>query len=153
MAGKYFEDLEVGATYKHEIGRTITETDNVLFSALTMNNQPLHLNADFATQTEFGQRIVNGIFTLGLVVGISVNDLTQGTIIGNLSYEHVVHPRPLFHGDTVYVESEVVSKRESRSRPEAGIVTLKHIGRNQHGDIVIEVTRTALFLKRPTLLS
>ncbi len=149
MAGKYFEDLEVGATYKHEIGRTITETDNVLFSAMTMNTQPLHLNEDFAAKTEFGQRIVNGIFTLGLVVGITVNDLTQGTIIGNLSYEHVVHPRPLFHGDTVYVESEVVSKRESRSRTEAGIVTLKHIGRNQHGDVVIEVTRTALFLKRP----
>jgi len=153
MAGKYFEDLEVGAIYRHEIGRTITEADNVLFSALTLNNQPLHLNEDFAAKTEFGQRIVNGIFTLGLVVGISVNDLTQGTIIGNLSYENVVHPRPVFHGDTVYVESEVVSKRESRSRPEAGIVTLKHIGRNQRGDIVIEVTRTALFLKRPTIAS
>lgn len=153
MAGKYFDDLEVGATYKHEIGRTITETDNVLFSSLTMNSQPLHLNEDFASKTEFGQRIVNGIFTLGVVVGISVNDLTQGTIIGNLSYEHVVHPRPMFHGDTVYVESEVISKRESRSRPEAGIVTLKHTGRNQRGEVVIEVTRTALFLKRPTTAS
>ncbi len=153
MAGKYFEDLVIGAVYKHEIGRTITETDNVLFSTLTMNNQPLHLNEDFAVKTEFGQRIVNGIFTLGVVVGISVNDLTQGTIIGNLSYEHITHPRPVFHGDTVYVESEVVSKRDSRSRPEAGIVTIKHTGRNQHGEVVIEVTRTALFLKRTTMTS
>ncbi|MBE2182976.1 MAG: MaoC family dehydratase [Anaerolineae bacterium] len=153
MAGKFFEDLVIGAVYKHEIGRTITETDNVLFSTLTMNNQPLHLNEDFAAKTEFGQRIVNGIFTLGVVVGISVNDLTQGTIVGNLSYEHVTHPRPVFHGDTVYVESEVISKRDSRSRPKAGIVTIKHTGRNQHGEVVIEVTRTALFLKRPNMTS
>lgn len=149
MPGKYYEELEVGAVFKHELGRTVTEMDNVLFSALTMNNQPLHLNEDFAIKTEFGQRIVNGLFTLALVVGISVNDLTAGTIVANLGYEKVKHPHPLFHGDTVYVETQVVTKRDSQSRPDCGIVTLRHIGRNQNGDICVEVTRSALFLKRP----
>ena len=149
MAGKYFEDLEVGARIKHARARTITETDNVLFCALTMNDQPLHLSEDFAARTEFGRRIVNGIFTLGLVIGITVGDLTEGTIVANLAYDHVVQPKPVFHGDTIYVESEVLDKRESRSRPDGGIVRLKHVGRNQDGTTVIEVERTVLFLKRP----
>jgi len=149
MAGKFYEDLEVGMVIQHETGRTLTEADNVLFSSLTMNTQPLHINEDFAAKTKFGQRIVNGIFTLGLVVGISVPELTQGTIVANLGYERINHPHPMFHGDTLYVETEVVSKRESKSRPDCGIVTLKHTGRNQNGQVCIEVTRSALFLKRP----
>jgi itaconyl-CoA hydratase len=149
MAGMYFEDLPVGKIIKHELGRTITETDNTLFSMLTMNLQPLHTNEDFASKTEFGRRIVNGIFTLGVVVGITVNDITAGTIIANLGYENIKHPNPMFHGDTVYVETEITGSRESKSRPDTGIVTMKHTGRNQHGEIVVEVTRSALFLKRP----
>jgi acyl dehydratase len=149
MAGMYFEDLPIGKIIKHELGRTITETDNTLFSMLTMNLQPLHTNEDFASKTEFGQRIVNGIFTLGVVVGITVNDITAGTIIANLGYETIKHPNPMFHGDTVYVETEITGSRESKSRPDTGIVTMKHTGRNQHGEIVVEVTRSALFLKRP----
>ncbi len=149
MGGKYYEELEVGQIIQHDLARTLTEADNVLFSSLTLNTQPLHLNEDFASKTQFGQRIVNGIFTLGLVVGISVPDLTQGTIVANLGYENIIHPEPLYHGDTLYVETEVLAKRESKSNPARGIVTLRHIGRNQHAVICIEVTRAVLFLKRP----
>lgn len=149
MPGKYFEELPVGLTFRHELGRTVTEMDNVLFNSLTMNTQPLHLNEDFAAKTEFGRRIVNGIFTLGVVVGITVNDLTAGTIVANLGYENVKHPHPLFHGDTLYVETEILEARESKSRPDCGIVKMKHIGRNQHGDVCVEVIRAALFLKKP----
>jgi acyl dehydratase len=148
MAGKYFEDLQVGMKFKHSAGRTITEMDNVLFSALTMNPQPLHINEDFASKTQFGQRIVNGIFTLGLAVGLTVADLTEGTLVANLGYESVKHPHPMFHGDTLYVETEVVDKRESRSRPDQGLVRFRHVGRNQQGVVVIEFERTALMLKR-----
>ena len=149
MPGKYYEELETGAKFKHAMGRTVTEMDNIMFTALTLNTQPLHLNEDFAARTEFGQRIVNGIFTLGLVVGMSVPDLTEGTIIANLSYERVVYPNPIFHGDTLYVESEVLDKRESRSRPDCGIVRLRHIGRKQNGEVVVEVERMVLFKKTP----
>ena len=149
MPGKYYEDLQVGDVIQHALGRTLTEADNVLFNSLTMNTQPLHINQDFASKTAYGRRIVNGIFTLGVVVGISVTDLTAGTIVANLGYENVTHPAPMFHGDTLYVETEVVAKRDSRSRPDAGIVTLKHRGKNQDGVICIEVTRAVLFLKRP----
>ncbi len=148
MAGKYYEDFQVGAHYKHGQGRTVTETDNVLFCALTMNDQPLHINEDFAAHTQFGHRIVNGIYTMGLVVGLSVGELSEGTIVANLGYDHVVHPNPVFHGDTIYVESEVLDKRESKSRPDCGIVRLKHTGRKQDGTVVIELERTTLFLKR-----
>ncbi len=149
MAGKYYDDFEVGDRFQHSLGRTVTEMDNVLFSSLTMNTQPLHVNEDFAARTQFGQRIVNGIFTLGLVVGLTVSELTEGTIVANLGYERVVHPNPLFHGDTVYVETEVLEKRPSRSAPDRGIVRLKHIGRKQDGAVVVEVERTVMFLKRP----
>ncbi len=149
MPGKYFDELEIGQVIRHDVGRTLTEMDNVLFSSLTLNPQPLHINADYAARTEFGRPIVNGLFTLGLVVGITVYDLTAGTIVANLGYESVKHPRPMFAGDTLYVETEITDKRESRSRPESGIVTMKHTGRNQHGDVCVEVSRTALFLKRP----
>jgi acyl dehydratase len=149
MPGKYFDDLSVGQTIRHALGRTITEADNVLFCAITMNTQPLHVNEDFARDTEFGQRLVNGVLTLGLVVGLSVSELTEGTIVANLGYEKVSHPRPVFHGDTIYVETEVLDKRESASKPDRGIVRLKHVGRNQRGEVVCEVERTAMFLRRP----
>jgi acyl dehydratase len=150
MTGKYYEDLEIGARYRHNTGRTVTETDNLLFSALTMNTQPLHLNEDFAVKTQFGQRIVNGIFTMGLIVGLSVAELTEGTIVGNLSYERVAHPLPVFHGDTLYAETEVLEKRASRSQADRGIVRLRQIGRNQRSEMVLELERTVLFLKRPS---
>ncbi len=149
MAGKYYEELEVGQVIQHSLGRTVTEVDNVLFNSLTMNNQPLHMNEDFASKTQFGQRIVNGIFTLGLVVGITVGDLTEGTIVANLGYDNVKHPHPVFHGDTITVETEVLEKRESKSNPSRGIVRLKHLGRNQDGTVVVEVERAVMFLKRP----
>ena len=149
MTGKYYEDLLVGERIRHANGRTITEMDNVLFCSLTMNTQPLHINEDFAARSIHGRRIVNGIFTLGLVVGLSVSELTEGTIIANLGYEQVSHPQPVFHGDTLYAETEVLEKRESRSRPEAGLVRLKQTGRKQDGTIVLEMERTVLFLKRP----
>jgi len=150
MAGKYFEELCVGEVIKHSLGRTITEMDNVLFTVLTMNTQPLHLNEDFASkQSQFGHRIVNGIFTLGLAVGISVPELTEGTIVANLGYDKVRHVHPVFHGDTLYVETEVLDKRESRSNPQAGIVRFRHTGRNQDGVEVIEFERTAMVLRKP----
>jgi itaconyl-CoA hydratase len=149
MPGKYYEELEIGTRIKHSTGRTITEMDNVLFCALTMNTQSLHLNEDYAAKSIFGQRIVNGILTLGLVVGLTVNDLTDGTIIANLGYEKITQPNPVFHGDTIYVETEVLDKRPSDSQPEAGILRLRHIGRKQDDTVVIEVERTVLFLKSP----
>ncbi len=149
MTGKYFEELEVGQHICHAQGRTITEMDKTLFCALTMNTQPLHLNEDFAAKTQFGQRIVNGIFTLGLVVGLTVSDLTEGTVVANLGYDKVVHPNPVFHGDTIYVETDVLEKRESRSKPDRGIVRLKHTGRKPDGTVVVELERTVLFLKKP----
>jgi acyl dehydratase len=148
MTGKYYEELQIGQVIHHSLGRTVTEMDNVLFCGLTMNTQPLHLNEDFAAQTPFGQRIVNGIFTLGLVVGLTVSELTEGTILANLGYEKVNHPNPLFHGETLYVETEVLDKRPSRSRPECGLVRLRHIGRKADGTEVIEVERTALFYRK-----
>ncbi len=148
MAGKYYEELTVGESLTHNLGRTITEMDNVLFTTMTMNTQPLHLDQAFASKTEWGQRIVNGIFTLGLAVGLTVADLTEGTLIANLGYETIKHPHPMFHGDTLYVTTEVVNKRESKSRPNCGIVRFRHIGRNQNGTIVIDFERSALMKKR-----
>ena len=148
MPGKYYEDLEVGARFKHTVGRTVTETDNVLFCALSMNTQPLHINEDFASKTQFGQRIMNGLYTMALVVGLSVADITDGTIVANLGYDKVIHPHPVFHGDTIYAETEVLEKRESKSNPERGIVRLKQTGRNQDGVVVVELERTAMFLTR-----
>ena len=148
MRGKYFEELEVGMKFKHTLGRTVTEMDNVLFSALTMNTQPLHVDQEFASKTEFGQRLVNGLYTLGLVVGLTVSELTEGTIIANLGYDKVVHPNPVFHGDTIYAESEILEKRESKSRPDVGIVRIKCWGRKPDGTVVVEFERTAMFLKK-----
>ena len=150
MPGRYCNELSAGQVIQHSLGRTLTEMDNVLFSALTMNTQPLHLNEDYARkQSQFGQRIVNGIFTLGLAVGLTVADLTEGTLVANLGYDTVRHPHPLFHGDTLYVTTEVVEVRASRSRPTQGIVRFRHVGRNQDGVVVIEFERTALMLATP----
>ena len=149
MAGRYFEDLQVGQRIRHRLSRTITETDNILFCSLTANTQPLHLDEEFAAKTPFGKRIVNGIFTLGLAVGLTVSDLTEGTIVANLSYEKVSHPKPVFHGDTLTVETEVLETRASRSKPDQGIVRLRHVGTNQRGEVVVELERTVLFLKKP----
>ncbi len=148
MPGKYYEDLEVGARFRHLQGRTITEMDNVLFCALTMNDQPLHINEDFAAQTQFGRRIVNGILTLGLVVGLSVSDLTEGTIVANLGYEKVGHPNPVFHGDTIYAETEVLEKRLSASRPGWGIVRLRQTGLKADGTVILELERSVMFLRK-----
>ncbi len=147
--GKYFEELTVGEKFQHSQRRTVTEMDNVLFCALTMNDQPLHLDAEFAKGTQHGQRLVNGIFVLGLVVGISVSGLSEGTIVANLSFENVLQPNPVFHGDTISVETEVIEKRESKSKTDRGVVRLKHIGRKQDGTIVCECVRAAMFLKKP----
>lgn len=153
MSGKFYEDLDEGMIIQHSLGRTITEADNTFFNALTMNTQPLHLNEDFSSKTQFGKRIVNGILTLGFVIGITVNELTAGTIVANLGYEKVEHPKPVYHGDTIYVETQVLEKRASRSNPDRGIVKLKHLGKNQDGDVICDVVRTVLFLKRSAEIS
>jgi acyl dehydratase len=149
MAGLYFEEFTVGRTFDHPWTRTVTEMDNVLYSSLTMNVQPLHLDEEFAKQTEFGQRIVNSLFTLGLMIGITVNDTTLGTTVANLGMTDVRFPKPVFHGDTLRVKSRVVSVRESKSRPEAGIVEFQHTALNQRGEVVAECTRQALMKKKP----
>ena len=150
MPGLWFEELEVGKTYAHPITRTVTEMDNVLFSTLTMNSQPLHIDRHFAAQTEWGQPLMNSLFTLGLMVGISVNDLTVGTIVANLGMTEVKFPAPLFQGDTVRVATEIVSKRDSRSRPDAGIVEFHHRAYKQDGTLVAECRRQVFMRKRPT---
>jgi acyl dehydratase len=149
MTGKYYDDLQVGQVIAHRWTRTITETDNLMFCGMTQNNQPLHVDEAYAAATPFGQRIVNGILTLGLVVGLSVPDLTAGTIVANLGYDKVQHPNPVFHGDTIRAESEVLEMRESESKPDRGIVRIRQTGRKQSGEVVVELERTVLFLKRP----
>jgi acyl dehydratase len=149
VAGLFFEELAVGQLFRHEIRRTITETDNVWFSALTHNPSYLHLDEEYCrTQTEFGQRIVNSGFTLSLMVGISVGDTTLGTAVANLGWDEVRFPKPLFHGDTVRVETEVLELRESRSRPEAGIVVFQHRAYNQRDELVAQCKRTGLQRRR-----
>jgi acyl dehydratase len=148
--GLWFEEFELGVRYLHRPGRTITEADNVLFTTLTMNTQALHLDAAFSEgQAPFHQRLVNSMFTLSTLVGLSVAQLTQGTIVANLGFSEIAFPRPLFHGDTLYAESVVTDKRLSRSREGEGIVTFSHVGRNQHGDIVATATRKAMVRTRP----
>jgi acyl dehydratase len=148
MAGLTFDEFQVGQTFAHQPGRTVTETDNLLFSALTLNPQPLHLDAEFAKTSHFGQRLVNSIFTLGLVVGQSVGDTTLGTTVGNLGFERVEFPKPVFIGDTVTAHSEVLEKRDSKSRPEWGIVVFEHRGVNQRGEVVALCRRAAMMLKK-----
>ena len=149
MPGRYYEDYEVGDVYRHAIRRTVTETDNVWFSAITHNPQPLHIDEEFARTTIHGTRIVNSLFTLALVVGIGVEDTTFGTTLGNLGFEEVAFPAPVRHGDTIHAETEVVAKRESKSRPGTGIVTYEHRGFNQRDELVCRCRRNALIVFRP----
>ncbi|OWT60169.1 MaoC family dehydratase [Candidimonas nitroreducens] len=150
MAGLYFEQFHVGQIFDHAIRRTVTEADNVFFTALTHNPAALHLDEEYCREhTEFGQRLVNSAFTLGLIVGISVGDTTLGTTVANLGWDEVRFPAPVFHGDTLRVQSEVVSLRESRSRPSQGIVVFEHRGYNQRGTLVATCKRSALMLKTP----
>lgn len=149
MAGVYFDELKVGQVFKHAIRRTITESDNVWFSAITHNPALLHLDEEYCkTETEFGQRLVNSALTLGLMVGISVNETTFGTAVANLGWDEVRFPHPLFHGDTIRVETEVLELRESKSRPNAGIVTFLHRAYNQNNVLVAHCRRSGLQLKR-----
>ena len=148
MGGLFFDEFEVGQTFPHSITRTVTETDNLLFCALTHNPQPLHLDAEFAKGTEFGQRIVNSIFTLGLMIGVSVGDTTLGTTVANLGMNDVRFAHPVFIGDTLHSESKVLEKRESKSRPDAGIVVFEHRSINQRGEEVAYCKRSALMRKR-----
>lgn len=148
MAGKFFEELEIGMEFQHEPSRTVTETDNLLFTALTLNPQPLHLDAEFAKDSIHGQILVNSIFTLGLVVGLSVGDTTLGTTLGNLGFDKTTFPNPVFIGDTITVSSKVITKRESRSKPDRGIVTFEHRGVNQRGEIVCLCERGAMMQRK-----
>jgi acyl dehydratase len=148
--GLWFEEFEVGATYVHAPGRTVTESDNVLFTTLTMNTQPLHLDAAASERlAPFHDRLVNSMFTLATLVGLSVTQLTQGTIVANLGFADIAFPAPMKHGDTLYAETLVVDKRQSRTRPGEGLVTLAHTGRNQRGEVVATATRTTLVRLAP----
>ena len=148
--GLYFEEFEVGAVYAHRLTRSITAMDNMLFSNMTLNPQPLHIDAHFcATETEWGRPIVNSLFTLGLMIGISVNDTTLGTTIGNLGMTDVTFPAPVFEGDSIHVTTEVAAKRESRSRPTAGIVDFIHRAFKQDGTLVAQCRRQAFMHRKP----
>ena len=149
MAGLYFEEFHEGQVFEHAMSRTVTETDNILFTTLTMNPQPLHLDAEFAKTTEFGRPLVNSIFTLGLLIGMTVGETTLGTTIANLGMTEVKFPHPLFEGDTVHSTTEVLSKRESKSRPKAGIVDLLHRAYNQDNKLIAECRRQAYMRMRP----
>ncbi len=149
MPGRYYEEFTVGETVEHAGGRTITEADNVLFCALTMNDQPLHLDEEYAKTTPFGRRVVNGLLTLSLSVGISVKDLTAGTLVANLGYYDVEHTKPVFHGDTIRVKSVVTDKRTT-SKPDRGLVEIKHVVTNQRGEDVLTYTRRALVRTKGT---
>jgi acyl dehydratase len=149
LAGKHFEEFEIGEVFVHEIRRTVTEADNILFSALTYNPAAIHIDHEYAKSTEFGRPLVNSIFTLGLVVGVSVQDTTLGTTVGNLGWEEVAFPKPVFVGDTIRAETRVVDLRESKSRPTQGVVTFEHKGFNQRNEVVCSCRRVALMLKKP----
>ena len=149
MSGRWYDDWAVGDRIDHAIRRTVTETDNLMISALTHNPQPLHLDAEAAAASEYGRILVNGTFTFALMVGVSVGDTTLGTLVANLGYDKVVMPTPVFIGDTLRGTTEVVTLKDSRSRPDAGIVTFRHEMTNQRGEIVCACLRTALLRRRP----
>ena len=149
VLGRWFEDLPVGLVVDHAVTRTVTETDNVLFSSLTMNAQPLHLDETFAAETEFGTRLVNSLYTLSLLIGLTVYETTLGTTVANLAFDEVVFPAPVFVGDTIRARTEVVEARPSSSRPSQGIVTFDHRAFNQHGALVARCRRSALMHRRP----
>ena len=148
MAGRFFDEWQVGDRVEHSLRRTVTETDNLLFSTLTHNTQPLHIDAEAAKASEFGQILVNGTFTFSLMVGLSVGDTTLGTLVANLGYDKLVMPKPVFIGDTLRAESEVIGLKESKSRPNAGIVTFLHRAINQRDEIVCQCERSALLKKK-----
>lgn len=147
--GRWFEDLPVGLVVQHALTRTVTEADNVLFTTMTLNPQPLHLDAEFAALTEFGERIVNSMFTVALLVGMTVPELTHGTTVANLGFQEITFPKPVFHGDTIHAETEVTAARTSGSRPDAGIVTFEHRAFNQRDELVCRCVRNALMRRRP----
>jgi acyl dehydratase len=149
VAGKYFEQFEVGQIFIHEVRRTVTDMDNILFSTLTHNPAAIHIDHEYAKTTEFGRPLMNSIFTLGLVVGLSVQDTTLGTTIGNLGWEEVKFPKPVFAGDTIRADTTVVALRDSKSRPDQGIVTFEHRGYNQRSEVVASCRRVALMLRKP----
>lgn len=149
MTGKYFDEWQVGETIEHPIRRTVTETDNLLFSTMTHNPQPLHLDVEAAKASEFGQILVNGTFTFSLMIGLTVAETTLGTLVANLGYDKLVMPKPVFIGDTLHATSEVVELRPSKSRPGQGIVTWKHQMMNQRGEVVCECLRSALMKTKP----
>jgi len=150
VTGLWFEDLKPGTVVEAATRRTVTETDNVLFTTMTMNPQPLHLDAEFAAGTEFGRPLVNSMFTVALVVGLAVPELTLGTTIANLGFSEIAFPKPVFAGDTIHVVTEVTEARKSSSRPDAGIVTFRHEGINQRDEVVCRATRAAFMHCRPT---
>lgn len=150
MAGLYFEQFDVGQVFRHDIRRTVTETDNVLFSTMTHNPAAIHLDAEYAKGTEFGKPLMNSVFTLGLMVGISVGDTTLGTTVGNLGWDEVRFPKPVFAGDTLHVETAVLEKRESKSRPLNGIVVFQHTACNQRNEVVATCKRVALMHRIPS---
>ena len=149
MAGLWFEEFVIGQVLRHEIRRTVTEADNMWFSAMTYNPAQLHIDHDYAAKTEFGKPLVNSIFTLGLVIGLSVQDTTLGTTVANLGMTDTVFPKPVFAGDTIRSETTIMALRESRSRPGQGIVTMEHTGLNQRDEVVCKTVRNALMMKRP----
>ena len=149
MPGRFFDEWQVGDVIAHAVTRTVTETDNVLVSALTHNPQPMHLDHEVAAGSEFGKPLVNSVYTFGLMVGVSVSDTTLGTLIANLGYDKLTFPSPVFVGDTLRSESECLEVRESKSRPNAGIVTWEHRSFNQRGELVCKCSRSALLLKKP----
>jgi acyl dehydratase len=148
MAGLYYEELEPGMVIEHAIRRTVTETDNVLFSTMTYNCAPLHIDAEYAKGTIFGQRLVNSMFLLSLVAGVTVIDTTLGTTLGNLGFDKITFPKPVFHGDTIHVRTEIVDRRVSKKRGDSGIVTFKHTAFNQRDEVVCECTRVGLMMLR-----
>ena len=149
MAGLWYDEFHVGMEFRHALTRTVTEMDNVLYCALTHNPQPLHLDEEFAKKSEYGQRIVNSLYTLGLVIGVTVSDTTLGTTLGNLGMTDIRFVHPVFHGDTIRTVTRIKDKRESKSRPNAGLVVFEHFGFNQRDQEVAYVVRTGLMLKRP----
>ncbi len=149
MAGLYLDEFEVGQIIRHAITRSVTESDNVLFSVMTMNPQPLHIDFDFAAKSEWGKPLVNSLFTLGLMIGISVHETTLGTVVANLGMTETTFPHPVFHGDTIRVETEIVGLRGSKSKPDRGIVEFEHRAFNQDGVLVAKCRRQTMVLKRP----
>ncbi|RXH42335.1 MaoC family dehydratase [Bradyrhizobium zhanjiangense] len=150
MAGLYYEDFEIGQEFRHALSRTVTEMDNTMFSLLTLNPQPLHIDAHFAASTEFGQRLFNSLYTLGIMIGMTVYDTTLGTTVANLGMADAIFPKPVFHGDTLRATTKVLSKRESKSRLKAGIVEFEHQALNQLDEVVARCRRSALMHKRLT---